>query len=334
MKQAKVHTSAGVLGIAVLLIFAAQLSAETQTANAQVIGDWLVKLDFNEWQPEAILSLASDTEGKLTGKWISGWAVSELKDVNYAPDKLTFVQVNRWRDRESTSKFTGTVKESKLSGTLSGERGDFPLKGTRLKPMPAAVGDWEIKTKMAEEESTATLAVRTDKDGKLTAQWQDSQGKSEITDVNFVQDKLSFTRKSTDQGQQAKSNYELTVNKDTISGTVKTSTGQTQVEGTRVGAGLIGKWELTITSERGARTQILQVNPDLSGLYGPTRIGKIDLEGDQVSFAFTTSFPDRTFETKFKGKLDGEKLDGQITGWRDTIRKVQGKKLVCPAKKD
>lgn len=334
MKQVKFHRTAGFLVTVLLLTLAAQVLAQDGPANQDITGDWKVKLDFNGRQMEVILSFAKDADGKLTADWISGWGISKLRDIKYEENKLSFVRVNRFRGTESTSNFTGTIRDGRLSGTLSGRRGQSAVDGMKVKPMPAAAGNWQIKTKRRQRETTAMLTVKADKDGKLTAQWQGRRAESQITDLNFCDGKLTFKRKSTYNDRQRESTYELTVKADTLSGTVKTARGQAPVEGKLVGADLIGKWELTIASERGQRKQILQVNPDLSGMYGSTAIDKVNLEADQVSFKLVMGFGERTFDIEFKGKLAGGKLAGEITGFRDSVRKVDGTKLVETDKKD
>jgi hypothetical protein len=333
MKQVKFHRTAGLLVTMLLLTLAVRLPAQEKTANQDITGDWKVKLDFDGRQMEAILSFAKDADGKLTADWISGWGISRLSDIKYEEGKLSFVRIDRFRETESTSNFTGTIKDGKLSGTLSGSRGQSSVDGMKIKPMPAAVGNWQIKTTRGQREITALLTIKADKDGKLTAQWQGRRGESQITDLNFSEGKLTFKRKSTYQDQQRESTYELTVKADTLSGTVTTTRGQSEVEGKLVGAELIGKWELTIASERGERKQILQVNGDLSGMYGSTAIDKVNLEADQVSFKLTMGFGERTFDIEFKGKLADGKLTGQITGFRDSVREVDGTKLVKKDKK-
>jgi len=333
MKQVKFHRTAGLLVTMLLLTLAAQVPAQDKPVNQCITGDWKVKLDFNGRQMEAILSFTKDADGKLTADWISGWGVSKLSDIKYEEGKLSFVRINRFRETESTSNFTGTIKDGRLSGTLSGSRGQSTVDGMKVKPMPAAAGNWQIKTKRAQRETTATLTVKADKDGKLTAQWQGRRGESQITDINFSDGKLTFKRKSTYNERQWESTYELTVKAGTLSGTVTTARGQAEVEGKLVGADLIGKWELTIASERGQRKQILHVNGDMSGMYGSTAIDKVNLEDDQVSFKLVMGFGERTFDIEFKGKLAGGKLTGQITGFRDSVRKVDGTKLIEADKK-
>jgi hypothetical protein len=198
--------------------------------------------------------------------------------------------------------------------------------------MPAAVGNWEMKVKMGEREFTATLVVKADKEGKLTADWQSQFGEHQISDVQFKDGKLTFNRTSKIQDSQFESTFEGTVKADTLSGTFKSERGESAAEGKRIGAALIGKWELEITSERGTRKQILQVNPDLSGMYGSMPVKKINLEGDQVTFQIVLEFGEQKFEISFAAKLEDNKLTGETTSSRGT-QKVTGKKVIAAGKK-
>ncbi|MFC1605199.1 SAM-dependent methyltransferase, partial [Planctomycetota bacterium] len=71
--------------------------------------------------------------------------------------------------------------------------------------------------------------------------------------------------------------------------------------------------------------QILQVNPDLSGLYGSSAIKKIDLEDKQVSFKIVRMFRDQESVITFKGTLDGRKITGERVSSRGS-QTVAGKK--------
>jgi hypothetical protein len=371
MKQVTTHKTIGFLMIMALVALSLQVSAAPP--KTEIAGDWQAKADFDGRTMESILSITRDKEGNLSGKWISFWGFSELQEVKFEDNKLTFVQVNRFRQTESTSNFTGTVKEGKLSGTLSGERGDSTIQGVPVKSISPAVGKWEIVTKRGERESTSTLTIKADKEGKLTVeiqrqrgqgrqgqgqrgqgqqdQGQQGQGRqgqgeqgqgqrpqTEIKDVSFKDGKLTFTRIMTFGDRQRESKYNFTIKEDAISGMVTTERGETQAEGKRVKSPLVGKWEMTITSERGERKQLLTVMPDLSGLYGPTAVEEIDLdEENKVGFKVVFGFGERSFESEFKGQLDTEKLTltGEMTGFGDSVMKVTGKKIVpAPKKKE
>jgi len=299
-----------------------------RSRRGRLYGDWQVKVDYNGRQRESILSFSRDKEGNQIGHWISFWGLSELKDVKYEESKLSFVRVRRNREGQSTtSKFTGTVKDGKLSGILSSDRGESKLEGKRSARISRAVGSWEMKLKMGEREFTSTLVINTDKEDNLTAQWQSQRGEHEITDVKYEQRKLTFKRKSKIQDRQWESTFEGTIRRDTLSGVFKSDRGEITAEGKRIGAFLIGNWDLEVTSERGSRKQRLKVNPDMSGLYGAIPIKKVNLEDNQVSFKTVLEFGERKFEMSFEGKLEESKLTGELTTSRGS-QKVTGSKVI------
>jgi len=330
MKQKVCYKMVGFVGLMVLVTL--WVPASAGPAEKGITGDWLLKIEFDGQQMTAILSLSSDKEGKLAGQWISFFGLGELSDIKYEGNNLSFVQISRFGDQEFRMNFAGMLEGDKISGTLSSERGESKVEGQRVRPMPAAVGSWEMKVKMGEREFTATLVVKTDKEGKLAADWQSQFGEHQISDVQFKDGKLTFKRTSKIQDRQFESTFEGMVKADTLSGTFKSEQGDISAEGKRIGAALVGKWELEITSERGTRRQILQVNPDMSGMYGPTAVKKVNLEGDKVTFQIVLEFGEQKFEINFEGKLEDKKLTGELTSSRGT-QKVAGKKVIAAAKK-
>ncbi len=65
----------------------------------------------------------------------------------------------------------------------------------------------------------------------------------------------------------------------------------------------------------------------MSGLYGATAIKKVNLEGDRVSFKIDLEFGERKFEMSFEGKVEDNKLSGEMTTSRG-IQKVKGTKVI------
>lgn len=118
----------------------------------------------------------------------------------------------------------------------------------------------------------------TDKDDKLTGQWDSQWGEHTITDLTYERGDLSFRRRSKFQDQEMESTFEGRVRGNTLAGTIKSQMGEVPAEGTRIGAELIGMWNLTIEAEWGTMKQRLRVNPDLSGLYGSLPVKKVSFE--------------------------------------------------------
>jgi len=329
MKQLAFRKTIGLLMLMVVVTLSAHVSAGT--GRRGISGDWQVTMDFDGSQTESILSFSIDKEGKLKGQWISFW-LGELTDIKYEGSQLSFVQVNRFGDREFRRTFTGTIERGKLSGTVSSDRGQSKVEGKRLRRMPMAAGTWQVKFKVGEREVSTMLVIKADNNNNLSADWQSEWGQHEITDVTFKAGKLTFKRKSKFQDRQLESSFEAAVKGHKLTGTMKSEMGDIAVEGRRDGAVLVGKWDLELTSDRGTRKQILQVNPDLSGLYGSSAIKKIDLEGKQMSFKLVRMFRDQESEITFKGTLSGRKLTGERVSSRGTQTVTGLKRSRTPAK--
>jgi len=322
MKKLAFHKAVGFLALIVLVSLCVPVTAGTAKRGIQ--GDWQITMDFDGRQVSSILSFSTDSEGKLTGESIS-FGVSELEDVKYEGSQLSFVQVNRFGDNEFRSTFNGTVEKGRLSGTFSSDRGETTVEGKRLRRMPMAAGTWQVKFNIGDRQISSTLVIKADENNNLSAEWQSEMGQHEITDVTFKKGMLTFKRTSKIQDREWESDFEGTIKGHKLTGTFKSERGDIALEGQRDGAALIGKWDLEMTSDRGTRKQLLQVNPDLSGLYGSSPISKINLEGNQVSFKMVRTFGGQESEITFKGTLDGKKLTGERVSSRGN-QTITGKK--------
>lgn len=310
--------------IMLFLTFSSQASAGQQRNG--IAGDWEIKMDFNGQEVTSILSFSQAKEGKPTGKWIAFWGVNELNNLKYEENKLSFVHVSQFGDNEITSNFTGAIQRGKLSGTLSNDRGQFEVEGKKLRRMPMVMGSWEMKFKVGERDITTMLVVKADEAGKPVAQWQSQWGEHQITDVTFKKGKLTFQRKSKIQDQEWESTFEGTLKGQTLSGVIKSERGDIAAEGTRVGAALVGQWELEISSDSGSRKQLLRVNPDLSAMLGPIAVKKVNLNDSEVTFKTELEFGEQKYDISFAGNLDGRKLSGELTSSRGS-QQVTGKKI-------
>jgi hypothetical protein len=312
------------LAAILFLMFSSQASAGQQKRG--IAGDWEIKMDFNGQEVTSILLFSQDKEGKISGKWIAFWGVNKLNNLKYEENKLSFAQVSRFGDNEITSNFSGAIKRGKLTGTLSNDRGDFEVEGKRLRRIPMVMGSWDMKFKVGERDITTMLIVKADESGKPAAQWQSQWGEHQITDVTFKKGKLTFQRKSKFQDQEFESTFEGTLKAHKLSGVIKSERDDITAEGTRVGAVLVGQWELEISSDSGSRKQLLRVNPDLSAMLGPIAVKKVNLDDNEVTFKTELEFGDQKYDISFAGNLDGRKLNGELTSSRGS-QQVTGKKI-------
>ena len=313
MKQSATRRIVLLIGLIVLPTSFAQVSAGQ--AKRGITGDWRLEADFDGRKMTSILSLSEDEDGKLKGELINFWGLSEVKDLKREGKELSFAQVYQYRDQEMTTKVTGTIQRGKLSGTFSSDRGNAPVEGVRLRQMPAIAGEWQLSFRINDRQVAATLIVKADESagGGLTAEWKSEWGEHEITNLNFKTGSLTFDRKSRIQDRQMESSFEGKVKAHVLTGTLKTDQGQIAVEGKRVGAAVVGLWELDIASDSNSRKQLLRINPDLSAMYGTLSIKKVDVDDGRVAFKTAVEFGERKYEIAFSGQVNGRKLTGELT---------------------
>jgi len=324
MKQSRNWRVVLFLGLIILLMSLSQVSAGQ--GKRGITGDWRIEIDPNGRQRSSVLSLSEDDDGKLKGELINLRGLGELRDIKHEGNELSFVQVYQFRDQENTTNFTGSIRRGKLSGTFSSDRGDSQAQGVRLRRMPIIAGEWETTLKTGDREFTANLVVKADKERKLTADWESQWGEHEITNVNFKAGKLTFDRNSKAQDREWESSFEGKVKGHTLTGVIKSDRGDITLEGKRVGAAVVGLWELDIVSDSGNRKQLLRINPDLSAMYGPISVEKVGLDDGQVAFSKTLDLGERKYDISFTGQVKSRKLTGELTTSRGT-RKVTGQRI-------
>jgi len=323
MNHPQIHKAlAGTIVIFCLLLF------QTSLAAAQdITGDWEMVMEFGGRPSYSTLSISKNADGTLSAEWGS----SEISNIKFEGNKLTFTRTMRFGDQEFTSSFTGMLENGKLDGLTSSDRGEFPIKGAPKIPMSPAVGNWDMKFNIGDREITGKLCISQKADGMLEGKWESQRGNTAISNVKCQNGKLTFDRKSTFNDNTYESSFEGMIKGNDIAGIFKSQRGEMEASAVRLGAPLIGKWELTTTSDRGTRTRILTVFGDLSGRYewfggSEVPIKDLKLEGNEVTFAIEMGFGDQTFVSEFKGTLAGETLNGQMTSSRGTTE-VKGKKM-------
>ncbi len=315
----------GLLVVSFVLPMQASAQSRSGRGRGGLYGDWQVKRKYREWEFDTILTFSRDQEGQYTGQWISGFALTELQDVKFEDNKLSFTEVTNYGGQERTSKFTGAIEQGELSGLLIGDESETEIKGKRAARPSRLVGSWEMKTQIGENERPGTLTITADKEGNLSGMWKSSRGEGKLSDVKYADRKLTFTRVIQRDSGEMVITFEGTLGYTSLEGVFKSDRGEAPTEGTRVGAALIGTWNLDIASERGARKQRLRVNSDMSALYGSTVIKKVNFDGDKVSFKYVMTFRDQDYETSFEGKIADSKLTGEVKTARGTS-KVTGAK--------
>jgi len=311
------------LGLVILLMSLAQVSVGQ--VKREMTGDWQLQIDVDGQQLPAILSLSRNADGALKGEWLSFWGITPLREIKYEDRQLSFSMTVRLDEGDTDTTFAGSVKQGELLGIFSNNLGEYPTRGRRVARIPMAAGTWNTKLTMGDREFTADLTIKADGNSKLSADWKSQYGEHEITNVQFNQGKLTFDRKSRIQDRQWESSFEGTIKGHTLSGTIKSDRGDIALEGIRVGAPVIGQWELDVKSDSRTRKELLRIFPDMSARYGAISIEKVHLDDEGVTFKTTLEIDNQTFDISFTSQITGRKLTGEITSPMGTAE-VTGEK--------
>ncbi|MBN2594432.1 MAG: hypothetical protein JXA81_13070 [Sedimentisphaerales bacterium] len=295
-------------------------------AAEDITGQWEMTMEFGGRDSYAMLTISKNADGTLAGKWGSR---DNLSDVKFQDGKLTFVRTIQFGDQEFSMDYAGTLKDGKITGAMSSDQGEFDVNGVRFKPKSPALGTWDIRFNIGDRDITGQLAVSEKPDGTLEGKWMSDRGNTVISNVKFKDGKLTFSRKSTFGDNTYESDFDGTIAGNDITGVFKSQQGEMPAKGTRVGAALVGKWDLTSVSEFGTMPGMMRINGDMTGRYeffgGEIPMKDLKLYGNQVTFALEMGWGDETFTLNFKGTLDGKNLKGQMTSDRGTSE-ITGKK--------
>jgi len=278
-----------------------------------LIGDWNMTLNADSWEMPSVLSFSRDAEGKLKAQWISIMGMGDAKDIKRQGKDISFTLTGRFGDQDYSGDFAGTLQNGTLSGRLTSYDSEFSTKGKRIKRMPLICGTWNMTITMGEREFETVLVIRSDEQKQLKAEWQSQWGEHTISDVQFKDGKLTFSRVSTFGERKWETTYEGTLKAHALTGAFTSEQGKLPTNGKRAGGALVGKWDLTMESYEGTRKNRLTVLPDLSGRFGSMPIKKIGLEEGRVDFKLVLPYEGNEYEISFAGELKNRKLTGKLT---------------------
>jgi hypothetical protein len=313
-----------------LTLLALVMGTAPVSAAGDIAGTWRVTMSFDGNEMHATLTFAKKADGTYTGKWGS----QALSNIKFDGEKLSFDRTMPMGDQDFTQAFNGTLKDGKLSGTMGNDQFELPVTAVPKKAKSPAVGQWDIKFNVMDQDITARLVVSEKPDGALEGKWTETMGEHKVSNVKFQDGKLTFTRQSKigegDMQMEFETAYVGAVKGNELTGALESEMGNWQANGQRFGAPLIGTWELSSNTEMGPRTGMMTIEPDLTGTYevfgSDTPIRNIKLEGDKVTFAVEMGFGDQTFRLDFDGKLDGKTLKGKMNSEMGA-NDVTGKKV-------
>ncbi|MCP4450697.1 MAG: hypothetical protein GY809_04500 [Planctomycetes bacterium] len=310
------HRGFRLVSVVLVLTFCTGVWGAAQ--NGGLIGQWHMTLDFETGRMPSVLSFTKGAEGVLKAEWVHIMGISQVTDVKREGKDLTFTVETRIGDQDNTGSFVGSLARGELSGLITSDQGDINAQGKKVKRMPLIVGTWDMTITVGEREVNTVLKVTQDEQGTLQGEWQSQWGEHKISDVQFKAGKLTFNRVSTFNDNEWKTAYEGTMKNHALTGAFKSDRGDITANGKRAHGVFVGKWNLTMTSDRGTQTQRLTILPNLTARFGATPIKTLKFDGPQVSFDMTLPFGDDDYKLSFEGTLEARNLSGKMTSAQGT----------------
>ncbi|MGD0597991.1 MAG: hypothetical protein ABSA64_10800 [Sedimentisphaerales bacterium] len=226
--------------IVAVVVLACVVLVPVVIAAEGVVGEWEFKSQMPARTSTATMTITKNADGKLAGTWSAQFGESTLSDITFEAGKVKFVQTSNFGGQEMKTTYEGTLEGGKLKGTGKGQFGEFTFEGTlqgeAKTGADAIVGGWQMSVNMPARDNVEKLTVTKNADGTLAGKWEGRRGESKISNMKFEGGKLTFIRASDFGGRIMESEFEGTVEGDSIKGVFKSDRGNRDANATRIGA--------------------------------------------------------------------------------------------------
>lgn len=192
----------------------------------RMAGQWKVSYTVGEREMTSTLVLNADAEGELTGEWQSERVQSTISNLNYERGTLTFDRTTTMGERTFESSFEGQIdrQTGELTGTIKSERGEVPVKGTRIGE--AVIGTWNLSIEAENGSRRQRLVVYPDLSGLY--------GTVKIDQVQVDGSQVSFDVTQAFGERTFEMDFAGTVSDSKLTGELTTQRGSQKVTGTKV----------------------------------------------------------------------------------------------------
>ncbi len=182
-------------------------------------------------------------------------------------------------------------------------------------------GLWEVRMDFDGREMFADLSISKQADDSFGAKW----GRDELSDVNFQDGKLTFTRTVGSGERQFTSNFEATKNDDKLSGKMTNDWGEISLVCIRPKpiSPAVGQWNMQIALQDNMDIEAIMIisqNADgtLTGQWtkepGEHIMSNVKFQDGKLTFNRHVKLPEMDFEfdTPFEGTVEDDKITGQM----------------------
>ena len=207
-------------------------------ASGGLLGEWDLAYEIQGNAATAKLILAKAGDGAYSGTWDSQFGKSELKDVKVNGDSATFSRSISAQGQEMDISYSAEAAGDSITGTIAiPQLGDVPFTGKRVGGGTATVaaghiGKWDLEVDAQGQIFPIELTVADDAGG-LAVNTSTQMGDAAGSDVAFADGTLTFMVSVDAGGQMMEFEYSLTIDGDSIEGTIGSEFGDMPVAGKR-----------------------------------------------------------------------------------------------------
>ena len=333
----KRYLARGFVFVAVVLTVGLIGSIARADDAAKAVGDWQLKVSTDDGQTLTSVLKVSQDDGKLKAIFV-GMDGTEAKaeDVTAKDGGLSFKVTLDFQGTELVAKFALKQEGSGLKGTveydLGGQTGTLDVTGGRAVAAAAGKleeGTWNLDIQTDDGQSLKAAVKLKNDDGKIGGTFVGVDGTEAKLDEAAVKDgELAFKVTVDFQGSELVAKFKLKAADGGAKGTVDYDlggqTGTLDVVAKRPGGGdakVAGKWDVEVATDDGqtlkSSVKIATEGDKVSGTMTTpdgkeVKIEDAKLAGDELSFKINVDFEGSALIAKFKGKIDGDKIKGQV----------------------
>ena len=117
---------------ALLLVTVVLFSAAAATADENPVGTWNLKLEFRGRQVDVTLTIEKGDDD-YSGTWEGARGSTELSDLKYEGNKLTWVRKVERQGQEFSIDYEATIAGDSLEGKMITPRGENTFSGKRAE---------------------------------------------------------------------------------------------------------------------------------------------------------------------------------------------------------
>ena len=221
-----------------VVVLAVVLFAGVSAAAERLVGDWEIKVTFNEREMVSTLSITQEKEGNYAGTWKSQWGETAVDDIKFEDGKVSFTRTSKYNEREFKSTYEGTIKGDTLTGKIKSERGEIEANGVRVKS--AVFGKWEFESRGrrgqqdGQERPPQKRILTLNED--MTGTYEMRESEVAIKDMKVEGNTVSFKIEMSFGERSFTMEFKGTAEGDELNGEFITSRGSREAKGKRVGA--------------------------------------------------------------------------------------------------